>query len=128
MTLTELFDRSLHGHADRVGIEYTDADGALHALTFGDVDARANRMAHELSARGLARGDRLCIHLGNRVEYIDLYLACTRLGVVLVPMNVLYRERELRHIVSDADPRAVVVEPTADATYPAARRCGTCPP
>jgi malonyl-CoA/methylmalonyl-CoA synthetase len=119
MTLTGLFDRSLRDRADRAGIEYTEADGALHTLTFGDVEARANRMAHELSARGLARGDRLCIHLGNRVEFIDLYLACTRLGVVLVPMNILYRERELRHIVSDADPRAVVVEPNTDATYPA---------
>jgi malonyl-CoA/methylmalonyl-CoA synthetase len=118
MTLTELFDQSLRGRADRVGIEYADADGALRALTFGEVDARANRMASELAARGLSRGDRLCVHLANRVEFIDLFLACARLGVVMVPINILYRERELRHIVADAEPKAVVVEPSADATYP----------
>ena len=88
------------------------------ALTFGEIDARASRMAHELSARGIARSDRLCVHLPNGVEFIDLYLACVRLGVIFVPMNVLYRERELRHIVSDAEPRAVVVDPASDATYP----------
>ena len=91
-------------------------------------------MAHELAARGLARGDRLCVHLANRVEFIDLFLACARLGVVFVPINILYRERELRHIVTDAEPKAVVVEPKDDATYPdaaplwdvrrAERRCG----
>src|SRR4249920_1742632 len=118
MTLTELFDQSLRGRGDRVGIEYVDADGALRALTFGDVDARANRMAHELAARGLMRGDRLCVHLANRVEFIDLFLACARLGIVFVPVNILYRERELRHIVTDAEPKAVVVEPKGDATYP----------
>jgi len=118
MTLTELFDQSLRGRADRVGIEYLGAGGALHALTFGDVDTRANRMANELASRGLMRGDRLCVHLVNRVEFIDLFLACARLGVVMVPINILYRERELRHIVTDAEPKAVVVEPKSDARYP----------
>ncbi len=118
MNLTGLFDTTLRDRAARVGLEFADAGGALHALTFGEIDARANRMASELAARGLSRGDRLCVHLSNRVEFIDLYLACTRLGVVFVPMNILYRERELRHIVTDADPRAVVVEPSSDAVYP----------
>lgn len=119
MHLTQLFDLSLRGRADRVGLEYVDRSGADRALTFGEIDARASRMAHELGARGIARGDRLCVHLPNGVEFIDLYLACVRLGVILVPMNVLYRERELRHIVSDSEPRAVVVDPASDATYPA---------
>lgn len=118
MNLTQLFDLSLRGRAERTGLEYTDGSGATRALTFGEVDARANRMAAELAARGLGRGDRLCVHLGNRVEFIDLFLACTRLGIVLVPMNILYRERELRHIVNDSEPTAVVVEPNTDATYP----------
>ena len=118
MNLTDLFDASLRERADRVGLEYTDANGSLHALMFGEIETRANQMAHELAARGLSHGDRLCIHLANRIEFIDIFLACARLGVVLVPMNILYRERELRHIVSDADPKAVVVEPNADATYP----------
>ena len=39
---------------------------------------------------------------------IDLWLAGTKLGLIIVPINVLYRERELTHIVSDAEPMAVV--------------------
>ena len=118
MNLTQLFDLSFGGRTDRVGLEYAGANGKINALTFGEVDARANRMARELTERGLTRGDRLCLHLANRVEFIDLFLACTRLGVVLVPMNILYRERELRHIVNDAEPLAIVVEPNTDVVYP----------
>jgi len=118
MHLTTLFDQSLLRRADRAAMEYVGVDGTLQTLTFGQIEARANQMAHELSARGLARGDRLCVHLANRVEFIDLFLACTRLGVVFVPMNVLYRERELRHIIGDADPKAVVTARDADAIYP----------
>src|SRR5437870_1527949 len=106
MHLTSLFDLSLIGRADRPALDHLDANGALHTLTFAEIEARANQMAHELSSRGLDRGDRLCVHLANRIEFIDLFLACIRLGVIFVPMNVLYRERELRHIIADADPKA----------------------
>jgi malonyl-CoA/methylmalonyl-CoA synthetase len=116
--LTHLFDLSLRGRADRAAVEYLDSTGALRTLTFGDVEARANQMANELAARGLGFGDRVCLHIANRIEYIDIYLACTRLGVVLVPMNILYRERELRHIVGDSEPRAIVAARGTDAVYP----------
>ena len=65
-------------------------------------------MARTLSAHGVRRGDRLCVHLANRLEFFDLFLACTRMGVVFVPVNVLYREREIRHITSDAAPRLCI--------------------
>ncbi|MBA3558957.1 MAG: AMP-binding protein [Gemmatimonadaceae bacterium] len=118
MHLTALFDLSLIGRADNAALEYYDSGGNLEALTFGQVEARANQMAHELCARGLTQGDRLCVHLANRIEFIDLFLACVRLGVIFVPMNALYRERELRHIVSDCDPKAVVMSRGSDAVYP----------
>jgi malonyl-CoA/methylmalonyl-CoA synthetase len=66
-------------------------------------------MARVLAARGLQGGDRLCVYLANCVEFIDLYLACLRLGIIFVPINILYREREISHILSDAEPSATVV-------------------
>ena len=103
MQLGDLFDLSLLGRRDRVALEYDAPDG-IRTLTFGELDARANRMAHALAARGLSRGDRLSVHLANRVEFLDLFLACVRMGVIFVPVNVLYREREIAHIAADADP------------------------
>jgi malonyl-CoA/methylmalonyl-CoA synthetase len=104
MQLGDLFDLSLVGRRDATALEY-DAPGGARSLTFGEIDARANRMARALAARGLMRGDRICVHLANRLEFLDLFLACIRSGVIFVPVNVLYREREIAHIVADADPR-----------------------
>lgn len=99
-----MFDATFSGRPNAVALEW-----ACQEYTFADLDRRAARMAHELTARGMARGDRLAIYLPNRLEYIDLFLACTRLGVIVVPINVLYRDRELTHILGDATPKAVVV-------------------
>ncbi|MFN7921960.1 MAG: AMP-binding protein [Bryobacteraceae bacterium] len=111
MNLTSLFDLSFRGRANATALEWLGRE-----YTFAEIDARADRMAHALAARGLVKGDRLCVYLANCIELIDLYLACTRIGVIFVPINILYREREIAHIVKDAEPKAVV---TADATIPA---------
>jgi malonyl-CoA/methylmalonyl-CoA synthetase len=105
MTLPELFAPTFRDRAGDTALEW-----ACQEYTFGDLDARASRMAAALSARGLTSGDRLALYLPNRIEYVDLFLACTRLGVIVVPINVLYRERELRHILTDAAPHALVLE------------------
>ncbi len=108
MQLTDLFDLSLTGRAAAEALEYDGAGEATVTLTFGELEARSNAMARLLAARGLTRGDRLGFFLPNRVEFIDLFLACVKLGVIVVPINVLYREREISHIITDAEPKAVV--------------------
>ena len=76
--------------------------------TAADLDARSRAVARWLTARGFPAGDRLAVYLDNRVAFIDLFLACARTGIILVPINILYREREVSHIVADAEPKAVV--------------------
>ena len=76
--------------------------------TFADIDDRSNGMAALLLERGLVTGDRLCVYLANCMAMIDLYLACVKLGDIFVPVNILYREREITHILSDSDPKALV--------------------
>ena len=118
MQLGDLFDLSLVGRREAVGLE-TDVGGAgVVSLTFGEVDARGYRMARALVRRGFSRGDRLCLQLANRIEVIDLFLACLRLRVIFVPINVLYREREVTQIVTDAAPRLVVTTPAQRALVP----------
>src|SRR5207253_1807722 len=76
--------------------------------TFGEIDRRSNRAANWLLHKGLGAGDRLCVHLANCVEMIDLFLACVKLGAIFVPINILYRDREIAHIVNDAEPALLV--------------------
>ena len=119
MPLLQLFDPSLRGHADVPALECDRADAPRVSLTFGELEARSNRFAATLRARGLARGDRLAFFLANRVEIIDLWLAGVKLGLIIVPINMLYRERELRHILTDAAPTAVVTSRDLAAFIPA---------
>jgi malonyl-CoA/methylmalonyl-CoA synthetase len=105
MNLRQLFDLSLKARADSIALEWAGRE-----FTFGEIDARSDRMARALVDRGLAQGDRLCVHLANCVEMIDLLLACIKLGVIFVPVNILYREREISHILADAEPKLFITE------------------
>jgi malonyl-CoA/methylmalonyl-CoA synthetase len=106
---------------------------AVDDLTFRDVEARSNRVANALRARGFVKGDRLCVYLANRIEFIDLFLACVKLGVILVPVNILYRGREIAHITADAEPKLFVTENelpaliSDDATRPKEQLDGQTP-
>src|SRR4051794_26534958 len=116
MNLTQLFDLSLQGRQNEPALEWQSAAGVLEMSTFGQIEARSNRLARLLDERGLKTGDRLCAYLRNRSEFIDLYLACLKVGVIFVPINTLYRERELNHIIPDVEPKAVVV--SEDLSFP----------
>ena len=109
MNLLHLFDLSLIARSDAPALEW---EGTTY--TFGDIESRSNRVANAMRARGYAKGDRLCVYLPNRIELIDLFLACVKLGVIFVPINILYREREIAHITNDAEPRDVI---TADNLF-----------
>ena len=110
MNLLNLFDLSLVARAETAALEWQGA-----TYTFGELEARSNRVANALAARGFVAGDRLCVYLANRIELIDLFLACVKLGVIFVPINILYREREIAHITNDAAPRATIDAENLDA-------------
>ncbi len=107
MSLLDLYDLSLRGRPERPALDVVGPGGPC-ALTFGDVEARSNRLAHVLAARGVAAGDRIAFCLSNRLAVIDLWIAAVKLAAIVVPVNVLYRGREIAHIVADAAPTAVV--------------------
>src|SRR5882724_5820740 len=105
MNLVNLFDLSLVGRKSKTALEFGN-----ETFTFGDIDMRSNRMANLLLSEGFVAGDRLCVYLANCVEMIDLFISCAKTGVVFVPINILYREREITHILSDAEPKALVAD------------------
>ena len=113
MNLTHLFDFSLIGRRDQPALEFQGA-----TYSFGEMDLRSNRLAHLFSERGLRTGDRLCVYLPNCVQMVDIYLACVKLGVIFVPINILYRGREIEHILRDAEPAAVVANETFESSAP----------
>jgi malonyl-CoA/methylmalonyl-CoA synthetase len=111
MNLRDLFNLSLVNRRDEVGLEWK---GELY--TFGEIDERSDRMAASLSH--LEPGDRVCVQLANCIEIIDIYLACVKLGLIFVPVNILYRDREVAHIVADAEPKLFITPQTLTSLCP----------
>jgi fatty-acyl-CoA synthase len=81
-------------------------------LTYAAWEARANRLAEALAARGVGPGDRVALALANRPEYLEAMFAAFKLRAVPVNVNRHYVVDELRHVLADADPSLVLGEPT----------------
>jgi long-chain acyl-CoA synthetase len=77
-------------------------------LTFRALNARIEQIASALHQLGFEAGDRLAIHLPNGSEYLELIYACSRLGIIVVPLNTRYSTSELDRVLTDASPRGLV--------------------
>ena len=100
-TLTRAAARSPGGLAD--------VDGECR-WTYREFNAWVNRLAHGLAARGYATGDSLAIASGNSAEFLAVYYACAKLGVVCVPINLGWRPDEVAHVLDHSQSRGLVVE------------------
>ena len=118
MSLLDLIDQSLIGRADTPAID-VETGGQRTQFSFGELESRSNGWAQWLVQQGIAPGDRVAFLLGNRIEIIDLWLACVKRGAICVPINVLYTAREIAHIVADAEPSLVITTAARLAELPA---------
>ena len=103
MTILDLLTASVR---DRPGHTALVIDG--HRLTFAQIEERSRRVAAFLSARGFTPGDRLAIFLENEVAFVDAYFGALRAGIVVVPTNPLYRDRDAKIVWDDAEVRGIV--------------------
>ncbi len=79
-------------------------------LTYAQFNAMANRTAHALASLGCARGDALALMSTNNAEFLAVYYACAKLGVICVPINLFWRHKELGYVLSHARVKLAVVE------------------
>ncbi len=94
-------------------------------MTYDALHAGARRVATKLSELGLRRGDRLALYVENRIGFVYAYLAGLRLGVVIVPANILYRAHDLAHVLENSRAARIVV---SEATAAHVARVEDAPP
>ena len=71
-------------------------------VSYRDLQARADRMAHAFRRLGLANGDTMALIGDNRPEFLDVYWAAQRSGLVLVPVSSRLKPDEIAYIVNDS--------------------------
>ncbi|MFF5260917.1 class I adenylate-forming enzyme family protein [Actinomadura viridis] len=77
-------------------------------ITFTGFDELADRVAGGLLARGIRRGDRIGLLGLNTPQWLAAFFGAARIGAVVVPLNVRYRERELSYMLGQSGARAVI--------------------
>jgi acyl-CoA synthetase (AMP-forming)/AMP-acid ligase II len=111
--ITDLFDAAVRSApAQPALLDPPNRDalvgGAPLRLTFAEVADLADGFALRLRELGLGRDDILITQLPNIAEYVALYLAAMRLGIILSPVPMQYRRHELEEIVALTGARATL--------------------
>ena len=79
-------------------------------LSYADFNAYVNRLAHGLAGLGYERGAALALASGNSADFLAVYYACAKLGVVCVPINLGWRPDEVAYVLGHSRARGIVVE------------------
>ncbi len=104
--LADLFEQAADEWPDR-----TYVIDEHQQRTFAEMDARANRLAHYLAARGVGPGDHVGIFALNRIEWVETLWAVFKLRAIWINVNYRYVEDELANLFGDARLQFLVVEP-----------------
>lgn len=104
-TVGGLFRHGARSHRDRVALV-----DDRRTLTYGELDHRTDRLAGALLARGVAPGDRVAVLARNCAEYVELELACAKIGAIVAALNWRLADRELAHCINLVEPRLLVYQ------------------
>ncbi|MDQ7806472.1 amino acid adenylation domain-containing protein [Amycolatopsis sp. A133] len=108
-TLPELFAARVRENPDAVALVFEDEE-----LTYAELDARANRLAHILIGRGAGPEQVVALAVPRSIEMIVAELAVLKAGAAYLPLDQDYPAERIAFMVSDARPVCVVT--TRDLT------------
>jgi long-chain acyl-CoA synthetase len=78
-------------------------------MTFAQLDAASNRVANALVEMGIGYGDKVALSCPNLPFFPIVYYGIMKAGAAVVPLNVLFKPREIEYHLRDSDARAVFV-------------------
>lgn len=85
------------------------ADGTRSACTYGELDRRANQLAHALVEHGVVRGDRIAVMSPNCVETVITYYGALKAGACYTGVNVMFGGAEILQQLQHAEPTVLVI-------------------
>ncbi|MFX1341770.1 MAG: AMP-binding protein, partial [Promethearchaeota archaeon] len=85
--------------------------------SYAELNDRGNQLAHLLSNKyNIKKGDSVAFLLHNRIECIDAFAACGKLGAILVPLNVRLTLVEHQEYLANIQPTVLIYEGAFDKT------------
>jgi len=105
LNIADLFEHAVDAVPERLAIACGDAE-----ISYRDLEARSNQLAHCLAAAGVGVGDHVGVYGRNSIELVEAFLAAYKLRAIPVNVNYRYVEAELRYLFSEAELRALVFD------------------
>ena len=97
-------------------------------ISYGELDARSNRLAHLLRTRGLRRGAHIALLMDNNPRFIEVVWAALRSGLYVTAINRYLKPDEAAYVVNDCDAEALVTSfAMREVAAPLARLVPNCP-
>lgn len=97
----------------RSASRYPDKEAVIDGdrrLTYRQFDEKVNALANGLIARGFSRGDALALMSGNSLEFLVVYYACAKAGLIVVPISLVWRSAEISYVIGHSRAKGIVVE------------------
>jgi len=82
---------------------------AEKAYSYGMINRQANRVANALLSLGIRKGDHVALWLPNCLEFVTTFYGILKIGAVALPMNVLFKAREMEFLLSNSASRAIIM-------------------
>jgi fatty-acyl-CoA synthase len=103
--ITDYLQRRAQLTPDRLAIRDTITG---RAYTYADWHTQAIRTANYLRSLGVQAGDRVAVYATNSMAYLDIWMACGKIGAILQNLNWRLTSAELQGLIQDADPVVLV--------------------
>ncbi|MEI2713025.1 MAG: acyl-CoA synthetase [Nocardioides sp.] len=107
LNIADIFEHAVDVVPDRGVIQVGD-----RIVTYAELEADANRLAHYLRAQGVGAGDHVGIYAKNSVEHVVALLGIFKIRAVAINVNYRYVEAELDYLVENSDMVALLHERT----------------
>ncbi|MGU3583168.1 acyl-CoA synthetase [Rhodococcus sp. C26F] len=105
LNLADLFEAIVDAVPERTAIVCGD-----ERLTYGELDAGANRLAHHLAGAGVGAGDHVGLYMRNSTEFVESLLACLKIRAVPININFRYVDAELAYLFDNAELVVVITD------------------
>ncbi len=79
-------------------------------LSYAELDARSNRFANAILARGIRPGERIALLMGSCIEWVVLYVAIGKAGCTAVPFNYRLTARDIATMAEDSQSRLLFLD------------------
>jgi long-chain acyl-CoA synthetase len=108
------------GHLDRAAAERPQhpaviLDGGASFWTYAQLNRRASQVVADLRSSGVVEGDRVALFLTNSGDHVAAWFAVTKLGAIVVDVNILLGDEEWAYTLDDCTPSvAIIAAPLAE--------------